>query len=221
MRRPKITRPRRRRLLANLLLSLVLLTLVAVLLLMLLFHRPDSYLDASQRDPERLIRDAYDFSRKTQDFISAVWSERAFPLELTEDEINGYLAAVNDPTLWERLPIRFESWRRIFTSTTLRNVQVSLQEGRVTVSGEVTWSGVDLVLSLVGVPHVDNEGRVRLNVHSVRAGLLPIPAVFIGRMLRSIHDRPIPAKSSRWRLRSVEIKEGKALLVGGPEPRDN
>ena len=221
MRKRKTTRPRRRRVLANVLLGLVLLVLMALLFLMLLFHRPGSYLGASERNHQRLIRDAHDFSRKTQEFVSAVWSERPFPLELTEDEINGYLAAVNDPALWERLPLKFESWRKVFKSTTLRNVQVSLLEGRVTVCGEVTWAGLDVVLSIVGVPHVDNEGRVRLDVHSLRAGLLPVPAAFTGKLLRSIHDRPIPAKSSRWRVVSIEVKDGKVLLVGQPHSRDD
>ena len=217
----KTTRPRRRRVLANVLLGLVLLVLMALLLVMLLFYRPGSYLGVSERDPQRLIRNAQGFSRKTQEFVSAVWSERPFPLELTEDEINGYLAAVNDPALWERLPLKFESWRRIFTSTKLRNVQVFLREGRVTVCGEVTWAGLDVVLSLIGAPHVDNEGRVRLDVHSLRAGLVPVPSALAGELLRSIHDRPIPAKSSRWRVVSVEVKPGKVLLVGEPHSRDD
>ena len=214
------TQPRRRkRLLSNLLLIVVLLALAVLLLVMLASHRPEFYEQSLRRGPERLVQDAYDFSRKAQDFVSAVWSEKAFPLELTEDEVNGYLAAANDDRLWRQLPLKFESWRKIFTSTTLRQVRVSFRDGRVTVAGQVTWRGSDLVLSLVGVPRIDSEGRARLEVSAVRAGALPVPRFFLRDLLKSIQNRPLPARSGRWRLVSVEVKDGKATLLGEPKPR--
>lgn len=215
------TQPRRKRLLHNLMLLLVLVVLAAVLLVMFALHRPAFYDRALRRDPDRLARDAYDFSRKTQDFVSAVWSEKAFPLELTEDEVNGYLAAAGDDRLWDRLPLKFESWRKVFADTPLRHVRVSFQAGRVIVAGEATYVGVDLAVSLSGVPHIDRDGKLRFNVRSVSAGALPVPQFLTGDLLRDIHNRPLHVGSRRWRLTSVDIKEGKAILLGEPTPRED
>lgn len=221
MSEPKPKRPRRKRLLLNLLLLLALLFLVTILLAVFALQRPGFYVSASQREPQKLTRDACDFSRKVQDFVSAVWSEQDFPLELTEDEVNGYLAAANDDAIWDRLPLRFSAWRDIFRTDWLRNLQVSFRKGRVTVAGEVTYAGFDVVLSLIGVPRVDGEGRVRLNVEGLRAGWLPLPRTLMPDLLRGVHDRPIPSKSSRWRMVSVEVKDGKACLLGEPPRGDD
>ena len=204
----------------NLLLFLVLLLLLLVLVVVFLAGlRPAFYVNHSQRDRDNLARDAYAFNQKTQDFLSAVWSERRLPLDLTEGEVNGYLAAVNDQAIWEQLPLKFEGWRKIFTSDWLRDVQVSFRSGRVTVAGEVTWRGFDVVLSVFGLPRVDQEGKVTLHVDGVRAGALPIPRIFVRDLLESIQDRPIPAAVGRWHLVSVTVHDGKATLLGEPGPR--
>ena len=215
MSEPKPTQPRKKRSLLNLLLGLVLLLLlVAFLAIFLVTQRPGFYRDAADRNREKLRDDACAFSKKGQGFFSDVWSDRAQPIDITDDEVNGYLAAVNDPEIWKQLDIQFESWRKPFVSDWLRNVQVSFRDGRVTVAGEVTCHDYDLVLSVVGVPRCDAEGKARLQVTSIRAGLLPLPKFLFRDFLKDIDDRPIQAKFSRWRLRSVDIKDGKAVLNG-------
>lgn len=219
MSEPQTKRPRWKRAILNLLLLIVLLLLLVVLVVMFLAgQRPGFYLGHSERNREKLARDAYEFNRKAQDFLSAVWSERAFPLELTEAEVNGYLAAINDDDIWKQLPLKFEAWRKMFTSDWLRDVQVSFRNGRVTVAGEVTWARCDLVLSVIGVPQVDKDGRVTLDVSAVRAGWLPLPRVLLREFLSSIQERPIPASAGHWRVISVTVQDGKATLLGGPAP---
>lgn len=204
-----------RRILLNLLLLLVFLLLAAVLVGIYLADRPpDFYRSASQRDLGRLTNDAYDFGRKAQDFLSNVWSERDFPLEITEREINGYLAAVNDNAIWDQLPLKFESWRKIFTSRTMSNVQVVLHEDSVTVAGDITWSGYELVLSVLGTPQVESDGRVKFRVTGTCVGSLPLPRRVFGDLIARIEAHAVPSKPSRWRVVTVKVKDGKALLTG-------
>jgi hypothetical protein len=209
-----MAKPKKRSVL-NIFLGLMLgLLLVCFLTLFMVTWRPGFYREAGERSRQRLYDDAYDFNKKLEKFFSNVWSERAQPLEITEDEVNGYLAAVNDPAIWENLPIKFESWRKIFVSDWLRNVQVSFRDGRVTVAGEVTWHDYNLILSVVGVPVCDREGKARLRVTSIWAGMLPLPKSLFRQFLKDIDDRPVQAKFSRWRLREVAIRDGKATLIG-------
>jgi uncharacterized protein YpmS len=216
---PKEIRPRRKHTLLNVLLSLVLLLLLLVLVVLFLVEqRPGFYVSHSQRNRDKLARDAYAFNLKVQDFLSAVWSERRFPLELTEDDVNGYLAAVNDDAIWQGIPLKFEGWRKMFTSDWLRDVQVSFRKGRVTVAGEVTWRGFDVVLSVFGLPRVDREGKVTLHVDGIRVGAMPLPRVFVRDLLKSIQDRPIPASAGHWRVISVTVRDGTTTLLGEPGP---
>ncbi len=213
---PQPVRPARRSRQLNAMLAAVLALLLGALLAIWLANwTPGFYAMPATRDRQKLLDDAFSFSRRVQDFISYnILSERAEPIEITDDEVNGYLAAVNDKDIWERLPFRFESWRREFTSDWLRDVQVKFSEGRVTVAGMVTWHDLDVVLSVSGRPEVDPDGQARLHVTSIRAGRLPLPKFLFRDFLKDVDDRPLPAKISRWRLKAVEITDGKARLIG-------
>lgn len=221
MSQSQATRPRRKHLFLNVLLLLMLLLLVAAFVLILLVgHRPSFYVSHSQRDRERLVRGAEDFIQKAQVFVSvAVWSQHRLSLELTEDDVNGYLAAVNDQAMWDGLSMKFVDWRKIFTSDWLRDVQVSFRKGRITVAGEVTWQGFDVVLSVYGLPRVDKEGKVTLHVDGARVGTMPLPRVFLRDLLQSIQDRPIPAVAGRWHVVSVTVQDGKTDILGEAGPR--
>ena len=212
----KSKKPPRRRRLGNILLAMVLASLLIGLGgYFLATHAPAFYQPAAERDRQKLLDDAISFGRRLQDFVSNnIISERGEPLELSDDEVNGYLAAVNDPEIWEMLAIRMEPWRKAFESDWLRNVQVEFSDGRVTVAGEVTWHDMDVVLSVSGLPEVDDDGQARLVVSGIRAGALPLPKFLFRSFLKDIDGRPLPAKVSHWRLKSVDIRDGKAVLSG-------
>ena len=220
MNQPQPTLPRRKSPFLNTLLFLMLLLLVFALVVILLAgHRPGFYVNHSQRDRNKLARGAEDFIQKAQLFVSvAVLSEHRLSLDLTEDDVNGYLAAVNDPAIWDGLSMKFEDWRRVFTSDWLRDVQVSFRKGRITVAGEIRWKGFDLVLSVYGLPHIDREGKVILHVDGVRVGAMPLPGIFVRDLLRSIQDRPIPASAGRWHVVSVTVQDGKTIILGEAGP---
>jgi hypothetical protein len=71
-----------------------------------------------------------------------------------------------------------------------------------------------MVLSVVGVPVCDSDGRARLKVTGISAGRLPLPKFLFHSFLKSIDDRPIPAKISHWRMKTLELGDGKAVLFG-------
>ena len=70
--------------------------------------------------------------------MSAIWSEHDFQLEVTDDEVNGYLAASNDEDLWQQLKLLFTRWRQVFRSRYLHDVQVNFAPNRVT-AGDASW----------------------------------------------------------------------------------
>ena len=200
----------------NIVLATVLTLLMLALVAIYLAGRPPSfYVPAPSRDRERLLDGAIAFSKHIQEFVNLVWGEPAHPVEVTDDEVNGYIAAANDPGIWnDPNVLRFAVWRKTLASDWLRNVQVQFTEGCVTVAGEITWRGMDLVLSVSGHVECDDKGQARLRVTGIRAGSLPLPKSLFGDFLKSIDDRPVPGQISNWRLKAVEVHDGKAVLIG-------
>lgn len=204
----------------NIVLATVLTLLVLALVGIYLVGRPPAfYVPAGSRDREKLLDGAIAFSKHIQEFGSDVWTERARPIEVTDDEVNGYIAAAGDPGIWnDNSVMRFAVWRKTFASDWLRNVQVQFREGRVTVAGEITWKGMDVVLSVIGHVETDDKGQARLRVTGIRAGSLPLPKSLFRNFLKSIDDRPVPGQISNWRLKAVEVHDGKAVLIGETVP---
>ena len=207
-------KPRLRRLL-NALLVIILAALVLALVSIYLVGRaPGFFQQAPSRDRQKLLSDADSFCKRVQEFFSYnVLSERAEDIAISDDEVNGYLAAANDREIWEHLSLQFEPWRKPFTSTWLRNVQVHFSPGQVTVAGEVTWHNMDVVLSVTGEPVVES-GKARFRVTGIRAGSLPLPKGLFGGFIKSLDEHQLSAKVSHWRLTSVEVREGRAVLHG-------
>jgi len=202
----------RRKRLLNLLLLLILLLLVGCFVaLVLVTRRPGFYRRRSERSSEKLLTDAQSFNRKVQYFYGEKSSRRDFVIELTEDEISGYLAAANDDTLWQHLALKLEDMRALFRSTTMRNTQVAFRDGRITVAGETTFAGLQVVLSLVGSPRLD-DGRLVLKLECITAGSLPLPPALFGELREKIDDRPFPSKSKKLRIESFEVDGGKLVL---------
>jgi len=203
-----------RRRLVNLGLILLLVLLVGVLMLMLAKRRPAFYVVPGERDVQVLIDDANAFSRKVQQFMGLILSDQDFALRLTDQQVNGYLAAANDNAVWEQLDCRFTRWREIFRSHYLSHVQVSFSPERVRAAGEVQRFGTTFIITLSGQLVIDEEGRVRLKVTDVTAGSLPIPRFFVRELLDIVDDRPVPARSEEWRVTSVEVLDGEVVLHG-------
>lgn len=195
-------------------LGVSLALLVAVLLLMVLVtRRPGFYLSASKREAAKLLDAARTFSDKAAHFYSQKSSGRDFEIQVTEDELNGYLAAANDDDIWKHLALQMDEMRRTFTTESLRNVQVALREGKVTVAGETSVAGMNLVVSLVGVPRIDGEGRVAFHVESIYAGALRLPLFFFGALRDRLERHAFPSNPKKLRVTSLEVSNGKARLT--------
>ncbi len=207
-------KPRRTRLLNAVLAGVLALLVLALVAIYLVERVPGFYLSAESRDRQKAVGDANSFCRQVQVFFgSNILSSRAEPVAITDNEVNGYLLAVNDQEIWDLLSLRFEPWRKPFTSSWLHNVQIHFSPGEVTVAGEVTWHGMAVVLSVTGETVVEN-GKARFHVTGIRAGSLSLPKLFFRRFINSLDDHQLPAKISHWRLTSVEVREGRAVLHG-------
>ena len=200
--------------LINLGLVALFVALVGCLLVLLARHRPAFYVPIERRSQQVLADNANAFSEKAQRFISAVWSEQDFRLEVTDDEVNGYLAAANDENLWQQLKLRFTRWRQIFRGRYLHDVQVDFTPDRVTAGGRIRRFGMTFVITLSGRPSIDEEGRVRLAVTDVSAGALPIPRFVVGELLAEVDNKPVPAHSDDGHVTAVEVLDGKVILHG-------
>ena len=127
----------------------------------------------------------------------AMNSPQPIPLRLTvtESELNAHLA-------------------RESGNGDVRNPRVYFGDGTVVTTGQVTWQGRELWLSVRAHPMVSG-GRVELAVDEVTVGRVPAPAAVRDQVARKLNEGMSRLSGSgRMNVQSVEVSAGQMLLIG-------
>ncbi len=127
----------------------------------------------------------------------AMNSPQPVPLRLTvtESELNAHLA-------------------RESGNGDVRNPRVYFGDGTVVTTGQVTWQGRELWLSVRAHPMVSG-GRVELAVDEVTVGRVPAPAAVRDQVARKLNEGMSRLSGSgRMHVQSVEVSAGQMILIG-------
>lgn len=199
---------------ANLALGAVLAALVAALVVLLLVRAtPGAYRDPAQVSDEQLIRWGEGFVHKLNTLLTQVVNRERFDVTFTEDELNGYLSSFFRPRVRRALSARLSDEYRLDLPAGFRGPVVHLREGEAVLMARYEGWRLRPVVSAVGVVELDSEGRMRLRLTRLRAGLLPLPVSWVS-AAGGLERKSISLGKKHILLERVEIRPGKLRLVG-------
>lgn len=198
----------------NLALGGVLALLVALLVVLLLVRgTPGYYRDPDTISDEQLIQWGEGFVRKANDLLTHIVNKEEFDVTITEEELNGYLASFFRPQVRRALSGRLSEEYRLELPPGFRGLMVHLQEGEVVLMARYEGSRLRPLVSVVGVPGVDDEGRAHFEPTRVRAGWLPVGAGWVP-ALEQLENESISLRGKHIRLERIEVHEGELRVVG-------
>lgn len=224
---PLASPPRRRfRIWPWLLLScLCLATLGAGYVVVSLRQEPQFYQQkrAVLADPVRRAAAAEGFTTQATTLREAVAHQATWRVEFTEEQINAWLL--------EELPRHMDTAE----SRRIREPLVELAEGVVRVAARIELEEYRGVLSLEVRPRLEPGSQLILQLVSLKAGELPIPALrWMGRLqkhlmrtdwpVQIVRESPLevqidlPAVGRRWAnvpLQELTVEPGRIALSGG------
>jgi len=94
------------------------------------------------------------------DFINQVQLDKPFELLVEQDGLNDI--------------IRSQSWIEDFGSFKYTNPVVLFDQDTIYLMGTLDYKGVSSVLTIIASPQMDPDGKVFLNIGSIRMGVLPV-----------------------------------------------
>ncbi len=198
----------------NLALGGALALLGAVLVVLLLVRgTPGYYRDPDTISDEQLIQWGEGFVRKANDLLTHIVNKEEFDVTITEEELNGYLASFFRPQVRRALSGRLSEEYRLELPPGFRGLMVHLREGEVVLMARYEGSRLRPLVSVVGVPGLDDEGRVHFEPPRVRAGWLPVGAGWVA-ALEQLENESISLSGKHIRLERIEVHEGELRVVG-------
>lgn len=145
--------------------TLLLLAAVAAWLWWLSRQPPPFYERALLADSQRPAAEGDEFERRVLATRNAARRKGGWRLELTENQINGWLAERLPQAFPEALPASFADPR------------VAIADGRLELGGRYRSGGIDAVVSLdLAVTVADEPNVLSARVVAVRLGRAPAPA---------------------------------------------
>ena len=194
------------------------LALLVVLLVVLVLVRgtPAYYRDPDTISDEQLIEWGEGFVRKANDLLTHIVNKEQFDVTITEEELNGYLASFFRPRVRQALSGRLSEEYRLELPPGFRGPMVHLREGEVVLMARYEGSRLRPLVSVVGVPRLDDRGRAHFEVTRVRAGWLPVGAGWVP-ALKQLEGESISLREKHIRLERIEVHKGELRVVGGYE----
>jgi hypothetical protein len=125
---------------------------------------PEFYQQAIAAPPQRQVEAAEQLEHQAIELQNQIRRDEPWRVELTADEINGWLATV--------LPEKFPD----VLPPEVREPRVALEQDRLKAAGKVQTSGIETVVSIELAAYLtERPNELAIRVHSVSAGKVPIP----------------------------------------------
>jgi hypothetical protein len=125
---------------------------------------PEFYQQAIAAPPERQIEAAEQFEHSALEVQNSIQRDEPWRVELTADEINGWLATV--------LPEKFPN----LLPPEVREPRVALAPDRFFAASKVDIRGIETVVSVeLSAYLTERTNEIAVRIHSAAAGNLPIP----------------------------------------------
>ena len=179
-----------RRLCSWLFWSLLAVVGLAVVVLVGLYfaveHEPQFYREQAAVDPVERQRASDELLAKTAAATSTARREGEWSIELTDEQINGWLAVTLPQQEQFHLP------------ELIREPRVQFQAGRIIIASRVVERGVEAVLSLECEPTLVEPNELVLRVRSFKCGAVPLPTQRLLDLIGDqINDAGAPVKWSQ------------------------
>jgi len=108
------------------------------------------------------------------DFFNQVQLDAPFDLRVEQDGLNDILNS------WP--------WPEQFGDLAFSDPVVLFDADKVYLMGKLDYNGVSSILTIIALPQMDSQGRIWLNIQSIRLGVLPVTALVSGLAKKAFQD---------------------------------
>jgi len=183
----------------------------------------------AEMPPEDIHETAKEFVELLSEFHNRLRSPEAFSVSLTEEQINGYLASMDDIGALAPNGKAGQVQAQLERAGVDRPA-VAIGEGVLTVMARLR--SPDKVVSADLAFESQPDGQLKVRVLGVRVGRLPVPDSLVRQSLRELHESLAPAARAPMpndeALRSISVKDVSlvvtkvlaAIVDGKPIPTD-
>jgi hypothetical protein len=130
--------------------------------------------------------------------------------------LNGYLAGFFRPQVRKALSARLSEQFSVQLPPGFGQPMVHLVEGEVVLMVRYEGSRFRPVVSVAGVPELDDQGGIRFRPTRCWAGALPVPTGWVPGLAEE-GNRSISLAKEHIQLERIEVQEGKLRLAGSYE----
>lgn len=168
------------------LLVLVLLVVLAGLVLYVLASRPPASYQPAQLTQKEKEQSARQFVSHISDFNNKAQRNEAFEWQITQEQLNDYLASA-DEIAANRLGGRRGEVRQAMESVGLADPAVAMSDGVLTLL--VRSSAYDKVVSADLAFRFTPDGKLGIRLTQTRIGQLPVPDRFLRQQLQRLKEQ--------------------------------
>ena len=182
-------------------------TLVLVSVVGYLYHMsqrpPDFYQKALQQQPEEARVQGAALETQVMGLYNAALQFGPWNGAIHQDQINGWLAS--------ELPKKFPE---VLESQFITDPRVSIRAGELSVAGRANFEGLHgVIVARLDVFRTDQKDQFAIRVHSLRAGVIPIPiSTFAAEIEKDLARHGV---ATHW----SEMEGDPVLIVDVPEKR--
>ena len=164
---------------------------------------PDFYQEALQQQPEEARLQGAAFETQVMGLYNAALQFGPWNGAIHQDQINGWLAS--------ELPKKFPE---ILESQFITDPRVSITAGELSVAGQANFEGLHgVIVARLDIFRTDQKDQFAVRVHSLRAGVFPIPiSTFAAEIEKDLARHGLAAQWS-------EMEGDPVLIVDIPEKR--
>lgn len=162
-----------------------------------LWYTPAFYIETREADSQVVVREqqAKEFAQRATQLDGAIRNDEQWSGEFSQDQINGFLA--------HELPLKFSEW----LPTKMSDPRVRLTAGEIDIAFRYQrgwWRGT--VHAQVR-PHVLSPRQLALEIKTIRAGAIPIPAA------QPLDEIVSEMRKAGWQVQWRPAKDGELLVI--------
>ena len=157
---------------------------------------PETPVPVSQDAADRLVS-------RVSETANSVVAGGPFTFTFTEEEITSFVVLRAHEYMEGDLP--------------LQNIQIMLEDGKISIYGEASAAGVTAGVLIEIVPSVDAEGKLALEISSAQMGPIGLGSDLLGPvtdMLEDTFDRLLSDIKDQYILNSIVIADGQLTISG-------
>lgn len=128
-------------------------------------QEPEFYQEALRQTPEVAQKKGAELENTVMDLYNAVLEQGNWRGEVSQDQINGWLATELSKKFPELLPKEF-----------VADPRVAITKGEISIAGRANYQGIrGIVVAKLDIFKTDQRDQFAIRFRSIQAGVIPIP----------------------------------------------